>query len=154
MKIGGILENSHLTLYRIIIDKDQPGAAGSILKFFAQRNINLEYITESGTENGSAVMAVCIKDIEVPEVEKFMQDNQDKIESLQIIKTENVSTLGIYGPHFREKHSIAARFCTLLGASGVNILGISSSISSVCCVIKSDQVEKGKTAILKRFELP
>ncbi len=154
MKIGGIIENNGLTFYRIITDKDEPGAAGSILKFYAQRNINLEYITESITEGSSAVISVCIKDKDVPEVEKFMQENKEKIKNLQIIKTDNVSTIGIYGPHFREKHSIAARFCTLLGAAGVNIFGISSSISSVCCVIKSNQLEAGKVAILKRFELP
>ncbi len=154
MKIGGILENSNLAFYRIIIKKDQPGAAGSILKFYAQRKINLEYITESGTENGSAVMAICIKDSFVPEVDKFVLENQDKIKDLQIIKTENVSTLGIYGPHFREKHSIAARFCMLLGTAGVDIFGISSSISSVCCVIKTSQLETGRASILKYFELP
>jgi len=154
MKIGGILENRGLTLYRIITNEDAPGAAGLILKFYAQRNINLEYITESGTINGSAVMAICIKDEFVEEVDSFIDDHKDAIESLKIIKIENVSTLGIYGPHFREKHSIAARFCTLLGSAGVNILGISSSISSVCCIIKTDQIEDGRNAVLKRFELP
>lgn len=154
MKIGGVLENHNLTLYRIMLMDDIPGAAGSILKFFAQRNINLEYITESTTTENYGVMAVCIKNEFVEPVDRFIEENQNILEKFKIAKTENVSTLGIYGPHFREKHSIAARFCTLLGAAGVNILGMSSSISSVCCVIKSDVFVQGKEAVLKRFELP
>jgi len=154
MKISGILENSGLTLYRITTTEDEPGAAGSILKFYAKRHINLEYITEVSTAHNAAVVAVCVKDKFIPEIEKFMIDNRGAIEPLTIDKTSGVSTIGVYGPHFGEKHSIAARFCTLLGAAGVNILGISSSISSVCCVIKTDQLENAKNAILKRFELP
>jgi aspartokinase len=154
MKIGGILENHNLTLYRIFLMDDTPGAAGSILKFFAQRSINLEYITESTTNDGYGVLAICINNEFVEQVDNFIAENQAALESFKITKIANVSTLGIYGPHFREKHSIAARFCTLLGAAGVNILGMSSSISSVCCVIESDLLEQGKAAILKRFELP
>lgn len=154
MKIGGILENSGLTLYQITSTNDEPGVAGTILKFYAQRNINLEYITESSTVRGTAVMAICIKREFAAEVDKFIEENQDAIQYLKIKKTDYVSTLGIYGPHFREKHSIAARFCALLGAAGVNIMGISSSISSVCCVIKSDHLEQAKNAVLKKFELP
>ena len=154
MKIGGMLENKGLTLYRVTTIEDQPGAAGTILKFYAQRNINLEYITESITSNGWAVMAICIRDEFVEQVDRYMKENESTVESLKIIKTDNVSTLSIYGPHFKEKDSIAARFCSLLGSAGVNILGISSSISSVCCVIKTKHLEIGKAALLKRFELP
>lgn len=154
MKIGGILENHNLTLYQITLIADKPGAAGSILKFFAQRHINLEYITESATPDGYGVLAICIRDEDATQVDTFIAENPKDLENFKITKTENISTLGIYGPHFREKDSVAARFCTLLGAAGVNILGISSSISSVCCVIESHLLEQGKQAILKRFELP
>ena len=154
MKIGGILENTDLTLYRVSTLDDEPGAAGAILKFYAQRNINLEYITESGSINGQAYMGICIKSHFVPEVDKFINENKERIKKYHINKIEDVSTISIYGPHFREKHSIAARFCSLLGAHGVNILGLSSSVSSICAVIKSDQLHAARQAVLKKFELP
>lgn len=154
MKIGGILENTNLTLYRIATMEDEPGAAAAILRFYAQRNINLEYITESGSIDGHAFMGICIKDENVPEVDAFLKEHKERIENYKIKKIKDVSTFSIYGPHFREKHSIAARFCSLLGAHGVNILGLSSSVSSICVVIKSEDLQQAKQAVLKRFELP
>ncbi len=154
MKIGGLIENKDLTLYRITTLNDEPGAAGVILKFYARRGINLEFITESSAMDGNSVMAVCIKNEFVPQVEAFMKDNKQAVAPYHIQKQEHMATLGIYGPHFREKPAIAARFCSLLGSAGINIYGISSSISSVCCVIDAHQLEKGKAAILQRFELP
>ena len=154
MKIGGILENTDLALYRIGTLDDTPGAAGAILKFFAQRNINLEYITESGSMEGPASISICLKDEFVAEVDRFIHQNKERIKNYNIHKIEEVSTISIYGPHFREKHSIAARFCSLLGANGVNILGLSSSVSSICAVIQTVQLENARKAVLKKFELP
>jgi aspartokinase len=154
MKIGGMLENNGLTMYRVTTVRDEPGAAGAILKFYAQRNINLEYITESGGADGRAIISVCIKDENTKEVDRFIAENKEALKPYIIEKFENLSTLSIYGPHFREKHSIAARYCRLLGAFGVNILGLSSSISSICAIIRTCQIEQGKKAVLKKFEMP
>ncbi len=154
MKIGGLLENSGLTLYRITQAVDKPGVAGSILKFYAQRNINLEYLTEASTEGGRLVIQLCIESRYVPEVEKYMLENPENINGLKIKRIDDVSTFAIYGPHFREKPGIAARFCTYIGHAGINIYGISSSVSSVCCLIKSSDVPAARKAVLSYFELP
>lgn len=154
MKIGGILENIGLTLYRVTMVEDKPGTAGAIFKFYAQRNINLEYITESASINGKAIISICIADKYTRDVDKFVEENKELMAPYIIDKIENLSTLSIYGPHFREKHSIAARYCSIIGAQGINIIGLSSSVSSICAILKTKDLETAKKAILKRFELP
>jgi aspartokinase len=154
MKIGGILETNDLTLYCFTDLKDQPGAAASVLKFFGEKKLNLEYITESTAADDTAVMTVCVKSKIVKKIESFLRKNEDISKHLNISKTDNVSVIGIYGPHFREKPSIAARFCITIGEVGINILSLSSSISSICGVIKSSKVKLAKKVLLKRFKLP
>ena len=153
-KIGGIVENKNLTLYRISSVEDEPGAAGRILKFFAEYQINFEYITESSTADGTAVMAIGVRAEKAEEFDKNLQKLAGHGLDLNIKKIEDVSILGIYGPHFREKPALAAKFCMTLGKAGVNILGISSSISSICGVIGNREIEKAKTALFSEFELP
>lgn len=154
MKIGGMIERTDLTLYRFNLIKDQPGAAGTILRIFAERKINLEFITESTCTDDQAVLAICIASDHVDNVDSYLQTKEDLLSSIQIAKIENVSMLGIYGPHFREKPAIAARFCLLLGSTNINILGISSSISSVVCIIRNNELEQAKNSLLSVFELP
>lgn len=153
-KIGGLVENQNLTLYQVSSVMDRPGVAGNILRYFAGHKINFEYITESSTSNGTAVIAVGIRSEKDQQFDAHLEKIQQPGEDLQIIKIQNVSVLGIYGPHFREKPALAAEFCTILGKAGINILGLSSSISSICGVIRSDEVEHAKSALLKHFELP
>jgi aspartokinase len=154
MKIGGMVENNYLTLYRLESVEDRPGAAGSILKFFAENDVTLEYITESSTSGDKAVMAICVKAEMDDTIDEIIRERQHQSGSLVIKKIENVCVVGIYGPHFREKPKLAAKFCMVLGRAGVNILGLSSSISSISAVIRSVELDIAKEAILKEFELP
>ncbi len=154
MKIGGLVENNNLTMYRIASIKDRPGAAAEILKLFAEENIKLQYITESGTPNETAVMTLCVSTEQAEILDWLFKKNDYLVKQVEIVKLENVSLLGIYGPHFRDKPILAAKFCKILGRAGINIIGISSSISSISSIIVRDQLENAKKALLKEFELP
>lgn len=153
MKIGGIVEQHHLALYTITALPDKPGAAGNVLKVFAREQINLEYITESLESDGTAVIAFCVDLDNTIRADDVIKNELEKSLS-SIRKTEFVGIIGIYGPHFREKPAIAAMFCSVLGTAEVNILGISSSISTISCIIDIRDFEKAKGALLSQFELP
>ena len=153
MKIGGLIEQGNLVMYTVTSLPDQPGVAGHVLNLLADANINIEYLTEVSYKDNSAVMSFCIDADIMDEADKVIHDNV-KAKSLNIRKIEYVSILGVYGPHFREKPGIAAIFCSILGESDVNILGISCSISTISCIIDIRDIEKAKTILLSRFELP
>jgi len=154
MKIGGLVENSDLTMYRITSIKDEPGAAAEILKLFAQKKISLQYITESSILGDTAVMTICVEAERAGKIDKLFVKNDQIKKQIKITKITDVSVIGIYGPHFRDKPVLAAMFCKILGEAGINILGISSSISSISTVILSAQLKPAKKALLKKFELP
>ena len=154
MKIGGLVENSDLTLYRITSIKDEPGAAAEILKVFAQEKISLHYITESTIPGATAVMSLCVDAEQAERIDKLFVQHDQIVKQIKIKKISNVSILGIYGPHFRDKPVLVAMFCRILGDSGINILGLSSSISSISSIIDSKQLVNAKNALLEEFELP
>lgn len=153
MKIGGLVEQRHLTHYSITSLKDQPGAAADVLRLFAVEGINFEYITEGTTSDGSAVLAFCVSADNTDKVDRIIKKHIES-GSHYIKKREFVGMIGIYGPHFREKPALAAKFCGTLGSAGTNILGISSSISTISCIIDVRDFDKSKDALLDFFELP
>jgi aspartokinase len=154
MKIGGLVENSDLTMYRITSIKDEPGGAAGILKLFAKEKISLQYITESSVPGDTAVMSLCVDAQQAEIIDLLFEQNDQLMKQIKITKIANVSVIGIYGPHFRDKPVLAAMFCKLLGDAGINILGLSSSISSISSVIASEELTNAKNALLEEFELP
>lgn len=153
MKIGGLVEQRNLALYSVTSLKDQPGAAAAVLKLFAMEKINLEYITEGMSLDGTAVLAFCVDCDEIKHVDRLLKLEIEQ-NAKSIRKREYVGIIGIYGPHFREKPAIAAKFAAILAKADINILGISSSISTISTVIDVRDFEVSKKALLDYFELP
>ena len=154
MKIGGVVEQSSLALYVFCNVPDEPGIAGEILSLFSKAGINLEYITETMDTQGKSIISFCVHQSIVSQVDNVLKNTQLQYFDLKISKIENVQMFGVYGPHFREKPAIASRFCCALGSIGVNILNLSSSISTIAAIIREEDGEKAKNAVLKLFELP
>ncbi len=153
MKIGGMVEQSGLTLYSILSLPDKPGTVARILKVFSEHKVNLHYITEGSSQDGTAILSFCVDqdgDAQIDEVLRQVVQRTD----IQIKKQEFVGIIGIYGPHFREKPSIAATLFGALGKVEINILSISSSISTISCVINLRDFDKARDTILQEFELP
>ena len=154
IKVGGMIEIENLTLYKFTALLDKPGTAAKILTFFGEKKLNLEYITETSGREGRAAMTICVKNEICENIDTFLQNDKEILESMRMEKFNNISIIGIYGPHFREKPGIASKFCALIGEAGVNILSLSSSISSITCIINSSQMSIAKIALLKYFKLP
>ena len=153
MKIGGLIEQRQLAIYTIASLKDEPGTAAEVLDAFALERINMAYITQTVDKEGNAVLSFCVDSDDVEEVDDIIL-NKTSVISKHIIKRENVALLGVYGPHFREKPAIAVQLFKVLGEAGVNVLGISSSISTISCVVDIQVLERSKDALLGFFELP
>ena len=153
MKIGGIVEQRHLALYSIASIKDKPGSVAEVLSAFAMEQINLAYITEAVDKEGNAVLSFCVDCDDVYKVDTVIK-NKTRVISAHIKKMENVGLVGVYGPHFREKPGIAIKLFDVLGKAKINILGISSSISTISCIVDIQELDRSKEALLSYFDLP
>jgi aspartokinase len=65
-----------------------------------------------------------------------------------------VAVLSIFGPDFRERPGIAGTMFSALGSRDVNILAISTSISTLSCVIDADRLGEAVSAMRETFDLP
>ena len=71
-----------------------------------------------------------------------------------MIVQPEVAIVSIFGPDFRERPGIAGTMFHALAERGVNILAVSTSISTVSCVIESDPLESALVALRETFDLP
>ena len=72
----------------------------------------------------------------------------------EVIQRSDVALISVFGPDFRERPGIAGTMFSALGERGINILVISTSISTLSCVIDADCLEGAIEAVQETFELP
>ena len=152
--IGGIILDEGLTFIRIHNLPDEPDWAGSALEEFCFYGQVVNFISENIDINGRANLAVTLPCSSEEDLVKAIQAIEDLHKDIQTEKIEDVCIMTVYGPHFKERCGLAATTFRSLGLKGINILGISTSISSISVVIEEKYKTMAKDALEDVFEVP
>jgi len=154
VKIGGIIQSRQLATVGVMSVPNRPGVAGIILGALGKEGINVQFITQLIDLGGRGNVLFCIDRNDLEATLQVLSRIRSSVDSAEVIHHSPVGIISIFGPHFREKPSIAGRMFSALGDAGINILAISTSISTLSCVIEEDLLPEAVRAISQAFELP
>ncbi len=154
LKAGGIIKNTGLAKVGVMAVPDKPGVAGAILNTLAQANLNVQFIVELLDLDSNAHVVFCVDQDDLASTLAVLDGVKDKIGAREITHQESVAIVSIFGPDFRERPGIAGAMFNALAGAGVNIVSISTSISTVSCVIDSAEVDLAIEVLQEAFDLP
>jgi len=154
IKVGGIMASTGLAMVSILSVPDRPDVAGTILHAMGKNNVNIEFVVLSSDVEGNGNMTFCIDQKNLEAAIGVLEGIKPLIEARGISYHPNVAMISVFGPHFRERPMISGLMFNALGTSGINVLAISTSISSCSCLIQADQTEDALRALHQTFEAP
>jgi aspartokinase len=154
IKIGGIMQTRGLAKVGVMSIPDQPGIAGKIMSAMGAQQINVQFIVQLIDIHDSSHVVFCIAEEELEQAGSLLEDLRQEVGGSHVIQRPNVAIVSIFGPDFRERPGIASTMFSALGSKGINILAISTSISTLSCVIDADCMDEAVTAIRETFDLP
>ena len=154
VKIGGIIQGKDLAQVKVMSMPDQPGATGKIFSALGKEGINIQFIVQTldGCGRGNTIFCIDRQDLE--ETVNVLTRIQPFVGLEKVMHHSPVGIISIFGPHFREKPSLAGMMFSALGDAGINILAVSTSISTLSCVIEEGLLPQAVQAISEAFELP
>ncbi|MGD0917539.1 MAG: ACT domain-containing protein [Thermodesulfobacteriota bacterium] len=154
IKVGGIMANSGLAMVSVLSMPAHPDAPGAVLHALGNRNINIEFVVHSLDLKGNGNLTFCIDRKSLESALEVLEGVKLSIRARGISYYPDVAVISVFGPHFREKPMIAGLMFNALGRTGINVLAISTSISSCSCLIQADQTEDALKALHATFEAP
>ena len=154
IKISGMMHCTGLEKMGMMSIPDRPAVAGKIMSALGAQGINVQFIVQCIDVRGNDCVVFCIAQDHVGAAHAILEDLRQEMGGGQIVQRPSVALLSIFGPDFRERPGIAGRMFSALGEQGINILAISTSISTLSCVIDTDCLEKAVAAMHDTFELP
>jgi aspartokinase len=154
IKVGGIMAHSGLATVSILSFPDRPDIPGVILHAVGNQNINIEFVVHDIDVEGNGNMTFCIDQKYLEVALEVLEDMKPLVEARGISYHPNVATISVFGPHFRERPMISGLMFNALGTAGINVLAISTSISSCSCVIQADQTEDAMRTLHETFDAP
>ncbi len=154
VKVGGIMATSGLATVSILSLPNRPDVAGTVLHALGRRKINIEFVVHNLDLEGNGNMTFCIDQKDLEAALGVLEGVKPLIEAKGVSYHPNVAVISVFGPHFRERPMISGLMFNALGTAGINVLAISTSISSCSCLIQADQAEDAMRALHETFEAP
>ena len=154
VKAGGIIRNERLAKIGVMSIPDQCGLASDVLRALGDKGINVEFIVQCIDLAGNSHIVLCVGEDNLDAALAALKPVKNKVRAEDIISQRNVAVVSVFGPDFRERPAIAAIVFEAMASAGINIMAISTSISTVSCLIDGSQVDDAIVALRQHFELP
>ncbi len=154
IKIGGIIQNRNLAKIGVMSIPDRPGVAGAIFGALGAKGVNAPFIVHTIDLNNLDSVVVCVARDDLDAALQVLNTVKETVGAQEVVYEQEVGMLSIYGPHFGERAGIAGVMFSALASAGINILAISTSISSLSCLIKVGDMDQAVQTLREAFELP
>ncbi len=154
IRIGGIMQNAHLSLLNVTAVPDRPGIASAILGELGRRDINVQFIVQCIDQSQQDQVALCVDRDDLPAALEAVSLVAPYLKAGKVLPYEEAAIVSVFGPDFRERPGVAGIMFEALASEGINIMAISTSISTVSCLIDRNRVEDAIVALRQYFDLP
>jgi aspartate kinase len=154
IRIGGIMQNAGLALLTVSAVPDRPGIAAAILNELGKRGINVQFIVQCIDHNQQDQVALCVDRDDLEGAQDAVNRLAPEIRAGKVVIKPEVAIVSIFGPDFRERPGIAGQMFQALADQSINIMAVSTSISTVSCVIEAAPLETALIALRETFDLP
>ena len=153
-KIGGIMSDGGLAKVGVMSVPDRPGVAAAILSGLAEQGINVQFVVQCIDLRNRDHLALCVRRGDLERSLEILSRIKEEIGAQEIIHAAEVGIVSVFGPDFRQRPGVAAQVFQSLASKGINILAISTSISTVSCVIAEELLDQAVEVLSQTFTLP
>ncbi|MBM3318216.1 MAG: ACT domain-containing protein [Candidatus Eisenbacteria bacterium] len=130
---------------------DRPGIAAEIFGTLGAKGFNVELVVTTGGTRGTADICLAVSRDQAAGVQSLMEEIRRSVSARDIREDPAVALVSITGRNLAKVPGIAGRMFKALSARGVNIDVVSTSLSSVTCMIPHDRTEEAVAALEGEF---
>lgn len=149
--IGGIMQSDCRALVKILSVPDHASVAGTVLGAMAAKSINIELLVESFDLDDYGNFTVVIDQKDLDQTLEVLEGIRPTIDAKAVSYTPDVAVLTVFGHHLREKPQVHGLMFSTMASVGIGALAISTSISSVSCVVEGRSLDAAVQALSKAF---
>ncbi|MBK6899336.1 MAG: ACT domain-containing protein [bacterium] len=152
--IGGMVETPALVLLKVLGARRGPGVAGLALSTLGAHGVNVLCVVSSSgpprpREHDRGGEPRRPRPGAGPAAGRAREIDAERIEVVR-----NCCLISVYGPHFSERPSIAGMIFDALAEGRIDIHAVSTSVSTVSCLIDQDDLERARRQLQSAFLLP
>jgi len=154
LQAGGLIQNDHLAMIGVMDIPSRPGVGGRIFSALSDQGINVEFIVHLIDLEKKDHIVLCVDRDDLSEALTTVEGVREEVGGKAVTSDPEVASVSLFGLDFREQRGIASRMFEALGDCNINIRAISTSLSTITCVIEAQRLDEAVRALREAFTLP
>lgn len=148
------MQSDGRALVKIMSVPDHAAVAATVLGAMGENCINIEVLVESFDIDGCGNLALIIDQKDLDNALGALEEVKHTIDAKAVSYVPDVAVITLFGPHLREKPLVHAMMFSSMASVGISSLAISTSISSVSCVVEGQHLNTAIQALTEAFDAP
>lgn len=149
--ISGVTKDDNISRITLVGIENRIGKTYKVFKLLADKNINVDIIVQSFGEYTTKDLAFTIKNSNLTETLRILEENINEIGAKEILHSEGLSKISIVGVGITNKPGIAADMFEALYESNINMHMISTSEIKISVLVNSNEADLALKAIHDKF---
>jgi aspartate kinase len=98
-------------------------------------------------------IVLCVDRDELEQALAVLGTIREELGAQAITNDPQVASISLFGLDFRAQSGVASRMCQALGSCNINIRAISTSLSTITCVIEAQRLDDAIQVLRETFTL-
>lgn len=133
---------------------DTPGMAADIFGALGAAGLNVELVISSPCRRNRANIAFAVKEKDIEAAIKVLNEMKDTLQFDSITSRSEIGILTLSWHMLSGQPGSGGRLFSALSRAGINIEAISTSLSSISCMVKVSQIDEAEKVLREEFEIP
>jgi len=154
LQAGGLIQHDHLAMIGIMDIPSHPGVGGRLFSALSDQGISVEFIVHLIDLGEMDHIVLCVDRDDLSEALTVVERIREGVGGKAVTSDPEVASVSLFGLDFREQRGVASHMCKTLGDCNINIRAISTSLSTITCVIEAQRLDEAVRALREAFTLP
>ena len=146
-----IASNANVAKVTLHSVSDKPGIAAEIFGKLGAKGFNVELVVTGISFKGRTDVSFAVAENELDAIDTLLEKMKGEIGAEKISRTSSVALVSIAGHQLAQTAGMAGRMFNALSKAGINIDTISTSMSSVTCMVAQDKAKEAVDALRREF---
>lgn len=154
IEIGGIMQSDGRSLIKIMSVPDHAGVAATVIGSIGEMGVNIELLVQSFDLDECGNFSLVIDQKDLSRTLGMLDQIKPTIDAKVITYTPDVAVITVFGHHLREKPHIHGTMFSAIATTGISVLAISTSLSSISCVVEGNYMANVSQTLMDAFKSP
>lgn len=132
---------------------DSPGIAADIFGALGTAGLNVELVISSPGERNRANIAFAVSEKDIESAIKVLNGMKESLQFDSITSRSEIAILTLSWHMLSGQPGSGGRLFSALSKAGINIEAISTSLSSISCMVKVSQIDQAEKVLKEEFDI-